>query len=326
MKQNDILIVSGRDLLTLSLEMHGKDCLQTTSDCFEAYKLCRADRRLSFCVVDCDWFGIEALSLIRAIRENLSFVYPCILAVASSSQDARLALIVGADAVFQDLSVVRDLVPSATERKDELFNLNAFVDFVKQLIENSDSSVFQHCKNTAIISMALAAISLQDSNNPAFIRALKAAALFHDLGKIFVPRDILQKPSRLTAKEFEVMKTHTTTGAHLFYQALKFASDNDVLLACAQVCLYHHEKYDGSGYPQGLVAQQIPLPARIVAIADVFDALSSERCYRQAYKPEDALQIMKEQESGHFDPQLLSVFLDSAEIFLEMKRFRECKQ
>ncbi|OUS10795.1 two-component system response regulator [Gammaproteobacteria bacterium 54_18_T64] len=130
------------------------------------------------------------------------------------------------------------------------------------------------------------------------------AAPMHDIGKIGIPDHILQKPGKLTADEWHIMKTHSQIGADILQ------GDNSVLLLTAkEICLSHHEKWDGNGYPNGLDGEAIPLMARITALADVFDALTSVRPYKKAWDVADALALIKEESGKHFDPHLVGHFM-----------------
>jgi two-component system response regulator RpfG len=144
---------------------------------------------------------------------------------------------------------------------------------------------------------------------------LEHAAPMHDIGKIGIPDRILLKADRLAADEWEIMKTHTLIG----YEILR-DSPSHFLRAGAVIALGHHERYDGSGYPQGLKGELIPLEARIVAVADVFDALCSVRPYKDAWRPEHALEYLSDQRGRHFDPDCVDAFmanLDAVEQIVE---------
>ena len=141
------------------------------------------------------------------------------------------------------------------------------------------------------------------------------AAPLHDIGKIAISDNILLKPGRFEQNEFEIMKTHAQLGADM----LACDKEYPVLKAGYQIALEHHEKYDGGGYPNGKKGKEISLFARIVAIADVFDALSSRRCYKEAMPLEKVLSIMKKDAGTHFDPKLIDIFLDNIDKFLEIK-------
>lgn len=135
---------------------------------------------------------------------------------------------------------------------------------------------------------------------------LRLAAKMHDVGKIGIPDAVLHKPGRLTADEYEVIKTHTAIGHQILED-----SKSDLARCGATVAWTHHEKVDGTGYPRGLRGEQIPLGGRIAAIADVFDALTTDRVYRPAFALPDALTIMQDGRDTHFDADLLDVFFDS---------------
>lgn len=143
---------------------------------------------------------------------------------------------------------------------------------------------------------------------------LFTASPMHDIGKVGIPDSVLNKPGKLTHEEFEIMKTHADIG----YQVLK-GSDGEVLKAASIVAYEHHEKYDGTGYPRGLKGDDIHIYGRITAIADVFDALSHDRCYKKAWELDQILTLFKEQKGKHFDPKLIDLFFENLDKFLEIK-------
>jgi len=141
------------------------------------------------------------------------------------------------------------------------------------------------------------------------------AAPMHDIGKIGIPDHILLKPGKLTAEEFTEMKRHPLIGAEIIGEC-----DSDLLNIAKQVALYHHEKWDGSGYPHGLRGEAIPVEARIVAVADVFDALTSPRPYKPAWTVEAALDWMQQQKGQHFEPALIDLLQQQLEPILQIKQ------
>ena len=150
---------------------------------------------------------------------------------------------------------------------------------------------------------------------------LLEAAPMHDIGKVGIPDNILLKPGKLTVDEFTIMKRHATLG----YEILS-GSSSDLLNAGAVIALAHHEKFDGSGYPNGLAGEEIPLFARIVAVADVFDALTSERPYKAAWEIDKALAFLHEGSGQHFDPRCIDAFVAGWDKILEIKNlYREEK-
>lgn len=147
------------------------------------------------------------------------------------------------------------------------------------------------------------------------------AAPMHDIGKVGIPDNILLKPGRLDVAEFEIMKRHSILG----YDILN-GSQSEMLQAAAQIALSHHEKFDGSGYPRGLVGEAIPLFARICAVGDVFDALTSERPYKKAWDDERAIALLREGMGSHFDPACVEAFLSDWDgVMTIRKRFQDDK-
>ena len=143
-----------------------------------------------------------------------------------------------------------------------------------------------------------------------YIRLLFKSAPLHDIGKIGIPDHILLKPGRLTPEEFEVMKTHTTLGFEAIRRAENaLGMEIDFLSIAKEIALSHQEKWDGSGYPHGLAGEAIPLSARLMAVADVYDALISRRVYKSSLPHDEVLQIMSEGRGAHFDPDVLDAFM-----------------
>ena len=136
------------------------------------------------------------------------------------------------------------------------------------------------------------------------------AAPLHDIGKIKIKDEILNKPGKLTKEEFEQIKLHTVYGAEIIDHTISKISNQDFLPIARNIALYHHEWYDGTGYPEHKKGNDIPFEARVMALADVYDALVSKRCYKEAYPKEEALEIIKEEEGSHFDPKLVGYFIE----------------
>jgi HD-GYP domain-containing protein (c-di-GMP phosphodiesterase class II) len=160
------------------------------------------------------------------------------------------------------------------------------------------------------------------TRKPDYVNDLKLASLLHDIGKIAIPRAILNKPGKLTEEEFEIVKTHTSIAGEVLNKAnaafiVSFGKDSYLALA-RDIALYHHEQWNGGGYPHGLKGETIPLSARIVALADVYDALRSVRPYKKAFTHMDAVDIITNKEKEHFDPYVLKAFLAQSDIFCEI--------
>lgn len=150
------------------------------------------------------------------------------------------------------------------------------------------------------------------------IDVIVSASALHDVGKIAIPDNILLKPGRLTDEEFACMKTHTTRGGEIL-QNIRNAWDDEYGKISYQICRHHHEKFDGRGYPDGLVGDDIPIAAQIVSIADVYDALVNERVYKDAFPKEEAFRMITEGECGKFNPKLLECFRIERKAFEELK-------
>jgi putative two-component system response regulator len=149
-----------------------------------------------------------------------------------------------------------------------------------------------------------------------FLDDLYRSSPMHDIGKVGIRDEILLKPGRLTPEEFETMQQHTIIGANILDQAVARLRGGGFLAMAALIARFHHERFDGTGYPAGLVGQEIPLPARIVAVADVYDALTSVRPYKPAYPTDEVKSIIRRDSSRHFDPVIVEVFCRRFDDFL----------
>jgi len=182
--------------------------------------------------------------------------------------------------------------------------------------ESRSKETGNHVKRVAEYSKLLALkYGLDDEK----AELLKQASPMHDIGKIAIPDSILNKPGRLDNEERKIMNTHAQQG----YDMLKHSERK--LLKCAAIVAYeHHEKWDGTGYPNRLKGEEIHIYGRITALADVFDALGSERCYKKAWSDEKILQLFNKETGKHFDPYLINIFLDNIEEFYTIrKRFKD---
>ena len=143
-----------------------------------------------------------------------------------------------------------------------------------------------------------------------YFRNVVMAAPMHDLGKIKIPDNILNKPGKLTTEEYEIMKKHSEYGAQVIQNSMRSVDDDSYIDVAINIAKYHHERYDGTGYPEQLKGEDIPLEARIMALADVYDALISKRPYKEAFSKEKALEIIKDGTGTQFDPELAPIFIE----------------
>ncbi|MBN2222183.1 MAG: HD domain-containing protein, partial [Vallitaleaceae bacterium] len=195
--------------------------------------------------------------------------------------------------------------------------LNKVTNSFSQLVDQKDNDTGEHLERmttyTLIVARGLQAYQKEGYVvSDKFLLELERNAAAHDIGKVGIPDDILKKPGKLTPDEWEIMKTHTSIGADIFsnLRASLHLFGDDFFQTAETIARYHHEKWNGSGYPEGLSGENIPLAARIVAIGDVFDALTSKRVYKNAFSFEDSVATLVEGKGQHFDPFLIEVFLE----------------
>lgn len=233
----------------------------------------------------------------------------------------RTHLALKASAVHQSTSN-EDLEGEVHKRTREVMAIqDVTIVAIASLAETRDSDTGNHIRRTQHYVRALA---WKLSTHPRFsqfltpsnIATLFKSAPLHDIGKVGIPDRILLKPGKLTGEEFDIMKTHTTLGRDAIAHAEReLGMDVAFLVIAKEIAYSHQEKWDGSGYPQGLAAEQIPISARLMAVADVYDALISRRVYKQPVSHVDAVRIIQMASGTHFDPDVVKAFLDIADHF-----------
>lgn len=181
------------------------------------------------------------------------------------------------------------------------------------IVENRDNNTGGHIRRTSDVVRVFVEHLLETDYSSTLNREMadqiiKAAPL-HDFGKIAIPDNILNKPGKYVSEEYEIMKLHSQKGAEIVERILQNSDDLQFKNIAVNVAHYHHEKWDGTGYPCGLAKEKIPLEARIMALADVFDALVSKRVYKEQYSYDKAFGIIEESSGSHFDPSLCREFL-----------------
>ena len=201
-------------------------------------------------------------------------------------------------------------------RMDEINNLQTnIIGTIADIIESRDLTTGEHVFRTSNFAVIIAEQLRTDGKyaneiTDQFIEMLRVTAPLHDVGKICVPDAILNKPGRLLPEEYEMMKAHTTLGREIIRKALRHLGSIEYLKMAEQLTEYHHEWWNGKGYPEGLKGNEIPLCARIMAVADVYDALRAERPYKKPIPEEVVFRIMTEEENGiHFDPAVVDAFV-----------------
>ncbi len=220
----------------------------------------------------------------------------------------------------------KKLAALVMEQIDENEKQNALmIDILSHIVEFRNGESGLHVLHIRILTEQILKHLVQISDKHRFnqeeISLISMASALHDIGKISIPGEILNKPGRLTKEEFDTMKTHTTIGADML-KNLAFHQDEPLVKESYAICRWHHERYDGRGYPDGLKGDDIPISAQVVALADVYDALTSERVYKKAIPHEEAVRMICNGECGTFNPLILKCFNDIADVLLD--RLKEC--
>ena len=210
------------------------------------------------------------------------------------------------------------------ERTNEIFETRDLVFFtLARLAESRDPETGQHLERiegyTRLLTQWLAKNGpYQDILTEHYCDEICRSSILHDIGKVGIPDSVLLKPGRLTRDEFEVMKQHVEIGAEALEDSSLRSEYSNFLSLAIEIARFHHEKYNGSGYPRGLSGTDIPLSARIVAVADVFDALTSERIYKKAMPAEEARMLIISESGEHFDPEIVAAFQ------AQWEEFKQC--
>lgn len=294
----------------------------------EAWEIWKTERPR---MVITDWMmpEMDGLELCRKIRNSSwsEYTYLIIVTSRNDTEDLIQGMDAGADDFISkpynkaELSVrIR-----AGRRITETESRDVIILAISKLAEARDQDTGNHLDRIRYYSKTLAHFLYEQGLfteivDEIFIENIFLTSMLHDIGKIGIPDAVLLKPGKLNDDEFEIMKKHTVIG----YETLKEAAGTlprvSYLQMSADIARYHHERYDGSGYPVGIKGVDIPLAARIVALADVYDALISKRVYKEAFSHEIAKQIILDGRSKHFDPILVDAFIACEEIFIDIAR------
>ena len=185
---------------------------------------------------------------------------------------------------------------------------------IADLVESRSGETGQHVKRTShLVNMILMQAKKKgkwtEILTDEYIDYVTRAAPMHDLGNIVIPDAILNKPGKFTPEEFEIMKTHASAGGKIVYDIIGGVAEKNYVDIASDIASYHHEKWNGKGYPNGKAGEEIPLCARIMAVADVFDALVSERCYKKPMSYDDAFALIERESGEHFDPDVVELFI-----------------
>lgn len=277
-----------------------------------------------------DWImpemnGIELCEKVRA-EEGSQYTYIIMVSAKNETADIVKAIDAGADDFITKPYIIEELaVRIRAGERNRTFQTKDIVIFsLAKLAESRDTETGHHLERIRHFSRLLAEeLSRLEGNplkiNKVFIDNIFLTSPLHDIGKVGIPDAILLKPERLTVEERLKMTEHCRIGFNTLHDALEKYPHTDYLQMGAEIALYHHEKYDGSGYPEQLAGENIPLAARIVALADVYDALTSKRAYKPAYSHTQARFLIVNDAGSHFDPLIVEAFLRCDEQFSEIR-------
>ncbi len=287
----------------------------------EAMEILRATE-IRLVVTDWDMPKMNGLELCQGIRAHdlTGYVYIIMLTGREGAKQRLEGLCAGADDFLNKPLDPEELLVclKTAERILSLETRDVALFALAKLAESRDSETGAHVERvqsySRLIMRHLAPeIKARYEVNEEYIRLVYQTCALHDLGKVGIPDSVLLKPGRLTPPEFAIMKTHTIIGAQTLDAALQRFPNAQFLQIARNIAATHHEKFDGSGYPNGLSGDRIPLCGRIVAVADVYDALTSRRVYKEASTHEEAMAIIRHDRGSHFDPDVVDAFLRAEE-------------
>jgi putative two-component system response regulator len=278
-----------------------------------------------------DWVmpEIDGIELCRQIRAGdfPSYIYVILLTSRDQTQDIVEGLSAGADDFITKPFDPAELCVRvrAGERILSLETRELAIFAMAKLVESRDWETGAHLERMRKYSRLLADQLMRqeqhaDLVDAEYVRLIYLTSPLHDIGKIGIPDAVLLKPARLNDREFEIMKRHTIIGAQTLEAALREHPEAQFLRMARDIALNHHENFDGSGYPRGLAGNDIPLCGRIVALADVYDALTTKRIYKDAYSHEVARSMILDGSGRHFDPQIVEAFVEAEEQFLAIRQ------
>jgi putative two-component system response regulator len=276
--------------------------------------------------------GLELCRIVRATSPN--YVYFILLTSFRNPGDIVTGLSAGADDFIAKPFDPDELLlrVHAGERILSLELRDLVVFAMAQLAESRDRETGKHLERVRryaqLLTRRLMTVpAFADRIDDRFARWIYETSPLHDIGKVGIPDAILLKPGKLSEAEYAVMQTHTTLGAATLDAALTKFPDAEFLRFARDIVACHHECFDGTGYPLGLAGEEIPLCARIVSVADVYDALTSHRVYRQALSHNEAVRIVVERSSSQFDPRIVAAFVDVADDFSRVCReLADCQE
>jgi putative two-component system response regulator len=282
-------------------------------------------------ITDWEMPEVDGIALCQAVRRGSfggsgAYVYVILLTSHGSTAERVRGLSAGADDFMTKPFEPQELLArmQAAERLLSLETRDVAIFALAKLAESRDVETGAHLERVMnyarILAQQLPAMGRYvDEIDAEFVRLVYSTSPLHDIGKVGIPDGVLLKPGRLDDREFEIMKTHAAIGAQTLDAALRRFPGAKFLRMARDIAASHHERWDGNGYPAGLKGDQIPLCSRIVALADVYDALTSKRVYKNAFAHEVAKGIIVKDSGTHFDPAVVEAFVAAEQAFIAVR-------
>lgn len=296
---------------TFSTELEGDNCIVFS-------KVIRDNWYVVMIINTDDLFNKVQVALLRNILISLC-IFAVVVYFCTTSYQNRLRAVHYAEQLKKYQLTLEERVQEQTHeiklQSEQMIQMqDRVIEGMATVIESRDRNTGEHVRNTKnyvsmIVNYMYAHHLHPEEVDEDFVYKLTSASVLHDVGKIMISDTILNKPGRFTPEEFEIMKTHSSLGCEIVADVFKNNTDEQLVQISSDVAHYHHEKWDGSGYPEGLKGEEIPLSARIMAVADVFDALISKRVYKDKVPVDDAFTILQRDSGTHFDPEIVQIFI-----------------
>lgn len=315
-----------RTLMQTTLSSAGFDVI-TADDGTEAFeRLCAGEARMV--ISDWEMPGLTGPELCRKLRATdfPSYIYVMLVTSHNAAEERVAGLAAGADDFVAKPFNLAELIERArtAERILSLETRDVAIFAMAKLAESRDPETGAHLERvqsyTRVLAQQLATMDkFKGIVDAEYIRLMYLTSPLHDIGKVGIPDSVLLKPDRLTDFEFTIMQTHATIGAETLNAALRKFPNTKFLQMARDIAATHHERWNGTGYPAGLSGEAIPLCGRIMALADVYDAMTSKRVYKAAFTHEIAKSMIVKDSGSHFDPDVVQAFLQTEARFVEIK-------
>jgi cyclic di-GMP phosphodiesterase len=325
LNHNKILIVEDdtaqRLFFKMALEVYHYEIFEAENG-KDAYRILSQNVDIRLVLTDLNMPEMDGFELIRKIRaKERRYTYILVASTAGEKKNIIKALDLGADDFLSKPIVPKEL-QLRLEGASRLLRLESQDEFIlsmAKMAEYRSNETGYHLKRVKVYTQILAN-DLTETNpecnlSQQFAEEISQVSPLHDIGKIATPDKILNKPASLTVDEFEIMKNHTSLGGDLLLELFEKTGANYLKVAY-DIAMHHHEKWDGTGYPHGLQGEEIPIAARIMALADVYDAMICKRCYKKSYEHDFVKSEIVKGRGGHFDPVIVDSFLRQEKLWL----------